>query len=718
MSRPAHGRRRAALGAVLSLLAAPASAQQPTPAPGPPPRIRVEIGACEHALWANMPGGMSSSVELAAAGTTPECAALALGSTRQALTASSVLSAAARSASFTVELLSKLNPWGLPADAAAKVLQAALESGGTLEGFTGQLGEKAMEQLANTLGGAAGGHGPQGTEARERLVGEFAEQAFKYFRGSEFTQTHTDRFHGMTCDGEFTVTVTASFLEARGEVRIVASGDCHCAPFAGGVRVGAFSVVGVAPLSFGNLRKQGGDWVLPCTLGGPHYDVWAPCCQVRDGSWVSPRETPPPSTAPPAQPTPTAAERKRTADRENVLRRCDPDGTRTSEIFRLGMRYDWKRADGAPESVLRAAREEVLRAQRPFCDCLNAMRADPALRAAGLTDVLDELRRLYCDPPAEITPRPTPVPPVALPPCSAERDRYELARERWSSDPNNAGATLSMVQRRQALCDCLRRQHGGKLPPDLEAFCNPRAQGNGASAPRLTPAPAPAAPTPPREVGAGPQRFTAPPTCGSGEPLRIAGTFDGDPATTRVLVAGRPASVTGETPRDCLVQAPAGLATGPVEVLLTEGGRTTRLKTAALRLRMSADQLHLLRGQSTKFAVVVEGLNGIADAAWSGGPDPQFLDRSALDRAAPGARIPGRNEPGHLLLTIENASRDTVTLAKSTNEVIRIEIRKGDVSPGGTYEYRGVIQSLKDGRFNVKGSVFALVAPSEGEPVP
>lgn len=215
--------RRAAFAAIL-ITAPPVLGQTPAKTPAPPPRLRIEIGACEHALWANMPGGMSSNVELANAGTTPECAALALGSTRQALTASSVLSAAARSTSFTVELLSKLNPWGLPADVAAKVLQAALESGGTLEGFSGQLGEKAMEQLANTLGGAAGGHGPGGTAAREKVVGEFAEQAFKYFRGSEFVQTHTDRFHGMTCDGEFTVIVTASFLEARGEVRIVANG--------------------------------------------------------------------------------------------------------------------------------------------------------------------------------------------------------------------------------------------------------------------------------------------------------------------------------------------------------------------------------------------------------------------------------------------------------------------------------------------------------------
>lgn len=524
-----------------------------------------------------------------------------------------------------------------------------MESGGTSDGFASQLGEKAMEQGASLLGEIAGGAGPGPREAEERLLKEFGEQAFKAFRGSETVETHSDRFLLSVCDGEFTVTVTASFLEARGEVRITSGGDCKCSPFAGGVRVGPFAVVGVAPLTFGNLRKQGSEWVLSCTLGTPHYDVWAPCCQVRDGSWVSPRETPPPVTAAEVRPTPSAADRKREADRTNVARRCD----RTAGSRRRS-------------SVSAYA---------------STGRGRTAPRRA----------------------------------CNAPRARS--SRARWSNDPDSAEATLSMVRMREGLCACLKQQYGGKLPPDLEAFCNPRVHRNGASAPVLA-ASLPAAPTAPSQTAGGPPRFTAPPTCGSGEPLRIAGPFDGDPANTRIHVEGQPVRVSEETPRDCATQTTAGLSPGPAEILVTEGGRTTRLRTAVIRLRMGADQLDLLRGQSTKFQVVVEGLNGIPESSWKGGPDPEFLNRAALDRVAPGTRIPDRNEPGHLLLTIENASRDTITLAKSTGEVIRVEIRKGDVSAKGTYEYRGVIQSLRDGRFNVKGTVFALVAPAAGEPAP
>jgi hypothetical protein len=212
--------------------------------------------------------------------------------------------------------------------------------------------------------------------------------------------------------------------------------------------------------------------------------------------------------------------------------------------------------------------------------------------------------------------------------------------------------------------------------------------------------------------------ISAPPTCASGDPMRIAWRFDGDSANTRVRVGGQPARVIAETPRSCVTQIPADVPPGPVEILVTERGRTRRLRIAAIRLRMSADQPDLRRGESTKFHVVVEGLNGIPDVAWLSGPDSAFLDRAHLDRASPGTRIPGPTEPGHILLTIENASRETTTLAKSTGEVIRLVIRKRDVSAKGTYAYHGVARSLRDGRFDVKATVFALVAPAAGEWVP
>ena len=167
-----------------------------------------------------------------------------------------------------------------------------------------------------------------------------------------------------------------------------------------------------------------------------------------------------------------------------------------------------------------------------------------------------------------------------------------------------------------------------------------------------------------------------------------------------------------------MTEIPADVPPGPVEILVTERGRTRRLRANVIRVKTSADQPDLRRGQSTKFHVVVEGLNGIPDLSWDTGPDQAFLDRALLDRISPGTRIPGPTEPGHLLLTIENTSPGTIKLAKSTGELIRLVIRKGDVSAKGTYAYPASPDRSGTGASNVKATVFALVGPAAGEWVP
>ncbi len=215
-----------------------------------------------------------------------------------------------------------------------------------------------------------------------------------------------------------------------------------------------------------------------------------------------------------------------------------------------------------------------------------------------------------------------------------------------------------------------------------------------------------------------PAGISAPSVITSGDPARIAWRFDGDVANTRVRVGSQPARVIVETSRSCLVEVPADLPPGPVEILVTERRRTRRMKAALIRVRTSAEQPDLRRGQSTKFHVVVEGLDGIPDVAWLSGPDPALVDRGNLERAAPGTGIPGSTAPGHLLLTIESASPETISLATGSGEAIRLVIRKRNVSAKGTYAYHGVARFLRDGRVDVKGTVFALVGPAAGEWVP
>ncbi len=818
----------AALAAALA--APPALAQvakgavpaKPAKAPAGPTKIRISVAECENKLWVDMPGGMSPFVETEGAETLPECASVALSATKSALTASSGLTAAAKGLSVTVDLLGKAAGVELAGDAAIKVLQAAIESGGSLDGFTDKLGDAALEKGAEGLGGAIGlgadkFDGKLSPE-QEELLKKIGENLWKVLKTEETVQTHGDSFHFGACDGEFVVTVTANFGEAKGEVRIAASGDCHCTEMRGGVRVGKFSVVGSAPLTFGDLHKGAkNEWTMSCSMGSPQYFVWAPCCQQARDSWTTPGRPIPPSGLPV---TPGPLERKRTADRRGIEQRCDPDGEKGAAVARARYAYDILRAEDADDALLEAARGRLLDAQKPLCECLAGLRKDPSLAGdAGLLELLDDMIALYCAPPAPYV-RPAPVPRRATSPCAADRDFYEGARSRAAEKPNDPSAERSMVNAKKNYCECLRRQNGGTLPPEAEAFCNPKTVSRPAAAPLISAVPAgPAEDTlvgvvvsprtyrnerttvtlvtdpktyekvhdvvvltatvplrrgadgktvlegttvrigdgpsypatdpvpcdPPKDGGrprivvtpaggkpvtvgevpvvpgdapAAPVETTGPSTCTPGGTITLRGPFGGDGRATRVTVGGRAVPVVTETPREAVVTVPSDLPAGPVEVVVREGTHERRLVVPAIRLRMSADRLSLLRGESTAFRVSVEGLGSIPAAMWAGGPDPAALDRTALDRAAPGFRVPPREGPGVLVLAIENGSKGTVTIQKSVNEAVVLTIERGAVPASGTYEYRGTIQSLKDGTFRVSGTVVPLLAPAQAEETP
>ncbi|HVO52140.1 MAG TPA: hypothetical protein VMV60_14185 [Thermoanaerobaculia bacterium] len=813
-----------------ALAAAPAHAQiakgavpaKPAKAPAGPTKIRISVAECENKLWVDMPGGMSPYVETEGPETLPECAGVALSATKNALTASSGLTAAAKGLSVTVDLLGKAAGVELAGDAAIKVLQAAIESGGSLDGFTDKLGDAALEKGAEGLGGALGlgadKLGGKLSPEQEELLKKIGENLWKVLKTEETVQTHTDSFHFGACDGEFVVTVTANFGQATGEVRIAASGDCHCTEMRGGVRVGKFSVVGSAPLTFGDLHRGAkNEWTMSCSMGSPQYYVWAPCCRAEGDHWTAPVRTPPPSTVP-VQPSPE--ERRKTADRQAIARRCDPDGEKSLAVSRAQMTYDLLRADNADDAALEAARKALADAQKPLCDCLHALRNDPSLAGdAGLLALLDDTLDLYCRPPARyVRPAPVPVRPPP-PPCESFRDEYEGARSRAAENPNSPSAELAMVNAKRGLCECLRRQNGGKLPPEAEAFCDPKTRSRPAAAPLIAAVPAlpsestlvgvvvsshahrgerttvtlvtdpktyetlrdvvvvtatvplprgrdgkpvldgttvrvgdgPAYPatgpipcdvpkdgvrprivvTPsggkPVTIGevpvlagdapAPPAGTTGPPTCTPGGTITLRGPFGGDGRATRVMVGGRTVPVVCETPGEAVVRVPPDVPAGPVEIVVREGTHERRLVLAAIGLRMSADRLSLLRGESTAFRVTVDGLGSIGDAQWAGGPDPAALDRGVLDRAAPGFRVPPRGGPGVLVLVIENGSKGTITIRKSAGETVVLTIERGAVSAAGTYEYAGTIQSLKDGTFRVSGTVVPLLAPAQAEEV-
>ncbi len=381
-----------------------------------PPKIEIDIAACERDLLVQTPGG--ALVEREGVATTTECGALALDSIRQALGDSSKARAGAKGTVLADSFLEKVSGLGLKGDAIVKLIESALASGGTLGGFAERLKETVAGKGPDLGTGVEAAPAPGAGDIERFLLKEGAERAWYALAPNESVVTREDRFRVGACDGRYVVTVSASLVLARGEVRLAAEGDCRCAEVKGAVRIGRFSVMAVAPLTFGNLtKKSNGTWTLACTMGVPHYRVVAPCCHSKDGKWTAPIAAMP-------VPRPAPAPGKDDSDFRNVERRCDPDGDLRRRLESEERELERQRERHADEKTLAWRKAEIARLQRTLCGCLDAMHIDPSLkRNAGLAARVEEMRDGYCTPPADEvqTPTPrsevqTPTPPEVPPP--------------------------------------------------------------------------------------------------------------------------------------------------------------------------------------------------------------------------------------------------------------------------------------------------------------
>ena len=207
----------------------------------------------------------------------------------------------------------------------------------------------------------------------------------------------------------------------------------------------------------------------------------------------------------------------------------------------------------------------------------------------------------------------------------------------------------------------------------------------------------------------GPPEVRTPPTCAKGDFLTLEGRFSGDPQSVRVDVGGRRAPISTGTPREWNCPLPDDVPVGPATVIYEEGGRQSAGKIAVVGLLMSADRTDLLRGESTSFAAKVVGLGGVPEEAWNAPYAPERIGRSLLEKCAPGMELPA-GRPGRLVLVLENASRDVISIDGEKDGRIVLVIDRSKVKDGA-FEFKGKIRSLQRGTFNIRGTLIALMAP-------
>ncbi len=207
-----------------------------------------------------------------------------------------------------------------------------------------------------------------------------------------------------------------------------------------------------------------------------------------------------------------------------------------------------------------------------------------------------------------------------------------------------------------------------------------------------------------------PSDFTTPPVCLNTSVIH--GPLSGDAGTsTRIMVDNQTVNIVAETPRSAYFELPAKTPVGLHTLTVQDGAHRAQFPIVNMALVMKADQLQLQRGQSTNYSATVQ-IGQVPDSVWqNGGVTPEVVNTARLAKLAPGFHVPNAGEPGAILLSIENASRDTVSV-KPSDQVTRA-LHKEDF-PNGQFTISGTIQSKQTGGFVLNGLAEAFFAPVQG----
>jgi len=224
-----------------------------------------------------------------------------------------------------------------------------------------------------------------------------------------------------------------------------------------------------------------------------------------------------------------------------------------------------------------------------------------------------------------------------------------------------------------------------------------------------------AAPRAPSETQPG--EWRAPSICVLGLLQAIWGPLGGDASRTRVDVDTIPARIIAETPRAVYWLLPERTTPGRHRVVVREENRSASFDVFVMALEMSADQLSLVRGQSTRYHVRLR-VGNVPPAAWrSAFVPPDLVDPAAVARTAPGTSLPRTDQPGEVLMVLTNGSPGTVTVPDMPGNRRVFHLGERDFKDG-VFSHDGGIQSVASGGFVINGLVVAALAAVPGVPGP
>jgi hypothetical protein len=210
--------------------------------------------------------------------------------------------------------------------------------------------------------------------------------------------------------------------------------------------------------------------------------------------------------------------------------------------------------------------------------------------------------------------------------------------------------------------------------------------------------------------------FFAEPVLNPAQLQMIRGPFDGRWAGTSVDVGGKPGLILAETPHALFWKLPDAMAAGSISLTITDAERGATFPVYVLGLAMSADQLNLMRGQSTRMQATVLGPELVPADAWKAGDVWSSVDLEYIKQQFPDFKIPKPGDSATVFFRVDNVSRDTVSMKPSKNESFMTTLDRSAFA-SGPYTYAATIQSRKAGGFTINGLVVAFFAPIPGRPL-
>ncbi|HEX4946901.1 MAG TPA: hypothetical protein VFZ34_09565 [Blastocatellia bacterium] len=183
-----------------------------------------------------------------------------------------------------------------------------------------------------------------------------------------------------------------------------------------------------------------------------------------------------------------------------------------------------------------------------------------------------------------------------------------------------------------------------------------------------------------------------PPRIGQvGRELAIAGKFDGLAETTTITIGQQSAEFLAESPRSTFVKVPANAPPGATLLTVEEGvpGRAPvrkQFKFHTVAVDLSANKLHLTRGESTQLRATVRGVQGLE--AWH----------------------------EQIELRVQNLSPQVVRFHSTKGDLMIVKVTAIPDQMDGTRVFSEQLTGLRAGAFSVRATLTAPLPAFQDEP--